>query len=569
MRKLNPLKPQLSSISMWGALIVFIILVFTTLVSILESNNGVFAYTIDDVYIHMAMAKNFSQSGVWGVTRYEFSSTSSSISYTLLLSVLYSVFGINDYLPFVINFLSGIALIIFVDNRLMQNKIPFAYRFLIILLIIVCTPLIPIMFTGMEHIMHALLTIIFVDKVLLILLNNPETTKIDKKQEIMLLCIAILLASTRYESLLIIGICVFLCILKKKILIGFKILLVSALPIVIYGFISTAQGWYFFPNSIILRSYMSSFNEVFDGSQTLPAFLEAKILNLITQTHLYILIGVNIVLIAVQYKKEVDWWNKNNILGIIFIGSAFLHAIFAEFGYFYRYEGYLMVFGLYTLGILVFQIFNDKSDPDSEFLTDRELISAVTKSIRKKKNKKSNVASRSENMKKTRGILIGVFLITIVLLPSFIRGVNAYEETSEESSQVYGIHYHMAQFLNKYYTGEKVAANDIGAINYYADIQCFDLVGLGSLEPAQLLQEEDDFVGKLFNLTESENVKIAVIISYLFPPWTLVARWMDRDEPGRFISFYAVDTNETTALKSNLIEYSSQLPESVLYIKYK
>jgi len=48
---------------------------------------------IDDTYIHMAMAKNLAHHGIWGVSPVEFSSTSSSIGYTLLLGFLFYIFG--------------------------------------------------------------------------------------------------------------------------------------------------------------------------------------------------------------------------------------------------------------------------------------------------------------------------------------------------------------------------------------------------------------------------------------------------------------------------------------------
>ncbi|GAG74496.1 unnamed protein product [marine sediment metagenome] len=42
----------------------------------------------------------------------------------------------------------------------------------------------------------------------------------------------------------------------------------------------------------------------------------------------------------------------------------------------------------------------------------------------------------------------------------------------------------MALFLQKYYKGECIGVNDIGAINYYADIDCLDLWGLSNVEVA-------------------------------------------------------------------------------------
>ena len=43
-----------------------------------DKNGGQFVYTLDDPYIHMAIAKNVVRHGVWGVTPFQFSSSSSS-----------------------------------------------------------------------------------------------------------------------------------------------------------------------------------------------------------------------------------------------------------------------------------------------------------------------------------------------------------------------------------------------------------------------------------------------------------------------------------------------------------
>ncbi len=42
----------------------------------------------------------------------------------------------------------------------------------------------------------------------------------------------------------------------------------------------------------------------------------------------------------------------------------------------------------------------------------------------------------------------------------------------------------MGLFLNEYYNEDCIAANDIGAINYLADVKCIDLKGLGSKDIA-------------------------------------------------------------------------------------
>lgn len=64
-----------------------------------EANDRNLVYTLDDPYIHMAIAKNLANHGVFGVTRYEFSSATSSPLWTLLLSATYKVLGVCDWAP--------------------------------------------------------------------------------------------------------------------------------------------------------------------------------------------------------------------------------------------------------------------------------------------------------------------------------------------------------------------------------------------------------------------------------------------------------------------------------------
>jgi hypothetical protein len=44
----------------------------------------------------MSIAKNLIKYGVWGINKYEFARASSSPVWTILLSIIYSIFGIKD-----------------------------------------------------------------------------------------------------------------------------------------------------------------------------------------------------------------------------------------------------------------------------------------------------------------------------------------------------------------------------------------------------------------------------------------------------------------------------------------
>ncbi|OCA71655.1 hypothetical protein [Chryseobacterium arthrosphaerae] len=74
----------------------------------LSETENYFTYILDDAYIHLAIARNFAQHGVWGVTEYMFSSSSSSPAFTFLLSGLIYISGNNELIPLIFNFVCTI-----------------------------------------------------------------------------------------------------------------------------------------------------------------------------------------------------------------------------------------------------------------------------------------------------------------------------------------------------------------------------------------------------------------------------------------------------------------------------
>ncbi len=142
----------------------------------------------------MAIAKNFAQEGVWGITKYGFTSTSSSLLWTLLISFTYFIFGVNELVPFILNFIFAMGVLSIVYYILCEFKISKLYTLIILLLVMFLTPLPALVFTGMEHILHIFLVILFIYlSVLTILYNKNSIFKY-------LLILAFLLVMVRYES---------------------------------------------------------------------------------------------------------------------------------------------------------------------------------------------------------------------------------------------------------------------------------------------------------------------------------------------------------------------------------
>ncbi len=237
----------------WPLVLSLMILWLTTVLLLVISlglNNGHFAYGLDDAYIHMSIAKNFALHGVWGLTPYGFTSSSSSLLWTLLLSFIFYIIGVNVLVPFMLNIILSTITIFMVYYILRYYKINPIYNLIALISVIFFTPLQYLIFIGMEHILQIILVIPFIYLSVKILTNSNSKPL----NYYLLLILTVPLAMVRYESLILIFLVAFLFILKQKFKYSLFIITLAIIPITIYGIISILNGWSFLPNSVILKS---------------------------------------------------------------------------------------------------------------------------------------------------------------------------------------------------------------------------------------------------------------------------------------------------------------------------
>lgn len=127
----------------------------------LAATDGHIVYALDDPYIHMAMAKNLAQHGVFGVTRYEFTSTTSSPLWTVLLALSFAAVGVRDAIPLLINvaLATGVVILAYriVDARSSSQLVTCG----VLLCLIFLTPLPALVLSGTEHLLQTLLCLAF------------------------------------------------------------------------------------------------------------------------------------------------------------------------------------------------------------------------------------------------------------------------------------------------------------------------------------------------------------------------------------------------------------------------
>jgi hypothetical protein len=225
----------------------------------------------------------------------------------------------------------------------------------------------------------------------------------------------------------------------------------------------------------------------------------------------------------------------------IVLGGSFLHLLFADVGWGYRYEAYLVGAAIATIGCAIPRIAISRDS----WAIGTSLVFAV----------------------------VGSWMLAE-------RTVDAEMTLPHMSTAVYSQQVQIARFLSRFEQGASVAANDVGAINYYANIDCLDLVGLGDRDVFWLKRKGQYSTAALAKLAQDRKVQIAVVYDSWFsippqdvfsgPPlpqsWIRVARW--RTPYGSYvgadtISFYATNQTEAAKLKSSLVSFTSSLPAEV------
>ncbi len=519
-------------ISLIASIAILWILVAIILVLSVRNNQGHIVYALDDAYIHMAIAKNFAQHGVWGVTQYGFSSSSSSLLYTFLLSVIYFLFGVNEFAPFILNIIFATLSICLIFYFLRQKGLNSLLIFMVLVFIIFFTPLPALIFSGMEHTLQILITIPFV----YLSARMLSKDKSNFSDDVSLLVLGTLVTMIRYEGIFLIFIVSALFIIRKRWSFSFVLFIFGFLPIAIYGIISLSNGWFFLPNSVLLKGNMPTFSLL-----GLIKFFDLFVVNITQTSHIFVLVSAALILFIYQYNKQRNWIDTTIML-IILIFTSILHIMFARIGWFFRYEAYLIGLGIFVLSIGL-----------REYMPERL-------SIKFDKNSILKFASIT-------------LLLILIISPLAIRGEKSLTVIPQATKNIYEQQYQMGLFLKQFYQGDSVAANDIGAVSYFGNIELLDLWGLGSLEVAKLKMEGLYNTQQIQDLTTQKKVKIAMVYDNWYKKyggipsnWIKVGEWKISNvviAGDDTVSFYAIDLENEKKLIENMKIFSSNMPKDI------
>jgi hypothetical protein len=487
----------------------------------------------------MAVAKNLVVHGVWGVTPYEFSSSTTTILWPLLLALTYALGGTSELAPLFLNVLCGAAALLVVYVVVRKMGLPQGYQAVALLAVLFLAPLPAMIFSGMEHTLQIAGSLLFV-YVVACELEGEAGARRGARLGLWLLAAALPLI--RYEELFLVFAACVLFFARKRWQEALGLGLVAALPLAIYGAISAHHGWYWLPNSVCLKAHLP---QGIGNLRLLPflGYWDGWVASTDLWATVVALLGLGALLV---YRHRTLWRMSTLMIAQVVIAAA-LHLKFGRFGVFFRYEAYLI-----ALSVLVFVV------GAFEYLAGRQ----------------AHPSGRGETQ------LAGMWLGYSLLLPFVVlasRGYRSLHTIPLASHNTYEQQYQMGLFLQHFYPGASIAANDIGAVSYLAEPRLEDLYGLGSLDVAQARMEDRYTPQAIDQLTRRKGTKIALLFDPIFhdgraatgglpAEWICVGRWKLFDKyvcAEDTVSFYAVDPSEEQALIAHLRQYAPHLPPEV------
>ncbi|MBD3166979.1 hypothetical protein GF324_10295 [bacterium] len=535
---------------MWGLL--YLLTMAAVLASVVADTGGRFAYSLDDAYIHLAVAENLVEHGIWGVTPYHFSWSSSSLLWTLLLAILYVPFqSVFVWVPLGVNILIGFALLYIADRRevffrLSAESSSSFVRHLMPGMIVLLGPLPLLTVNGMEHLLHALLTLVFLREVVLRGVDSDRSAE-GTRQTIVLAMWAMVLGAVRYEAILLLfAVCAWWLLRgqwRRAVMVG----IAAWIPAATGGWIAVFHGWEFFPYSVLLKTTPMQMQDQGAGIALVKTIL---------RNGFFVFLPVIAALAAAarlrtnvpasrtptgplsQLRAWMHSYDKSAILLLLYTFAVLLHLVVARTGWQGRYEAWFVLTGIILLPLAG---------------------AGAWRQLR--------VWTKRSAWGKLLLVYVSLNLIGFAGHRLYHWNLLVAGPLSIHDQQV-----QMGRFLGEYYNKATVLANDIGAINVYSDIRCIDFIGLGTKEAgAGYLHEgvgKRDMIERLERLYQPD---IAVLYaSWLGGPppshWTLCGRWVNpRNMVGgdETVSFFAFTPGGAERLRHALEAFRSQLPETV------
>lgn len=296
---------------------------FALLQAVAFLHAGVFEYPLDDVYIHLAMARRLAD-GTYGVNAGEAASASSSILYTALL-LPFAHSDLQRYMPLLWNLVAVVAIGAGIGRAVHLSRLGGAVAVGLALALPICLNVQGVAFTGMENALQAAVALFLV----LGLWAFLDEGRLGKG----LVLPVILLPLLRYEGLALSLLAVWQVwrtpALRPR---AYGLALAVLAPVLLFSVFLLSLGLDALPNSVLAKQ-MSTHGH-YEFLYTLGRNLTdaAGLLTLASMIYLAIF-----TYLPPRVPGQGPW------LAVVLVAAGLAHLCFARFGWMFRYEHYLIL----------------------------------------------------------------------------------------------------------------------------------------------------------------------------------------------------------------------------------
>lgn len=489
---------------------------------------GHLVYALDDPYISMAVARNLVQAGVWGISPAHFASACSSLLWPLVLAVCYRLFGVGEALPLLLNLGFSVGLLTVSELVARRFGVGARLRFSMLAAIVLLMPIFPVAMCGLEHLLHAMLSVAFMAASVRALGANGT-----RRLDWLVLGLAALVSMSRYEGLFLVGGAALLAAHARRGRFALSILASAGLPVLAFGLYSLHQGWHFLPNSVLLKGQRLELTpSSLLGFAGLTGYRE-----LAQNPHLLVLLLAGMGMLRAVWPARDEQASAARGMLLLCAVATLAQLNFARTGWFYRYEAYLVAMWLVALFCAL-------------------------------------PLARRPDVSGTRLLRLAwpAALLVLATCPLVERSAEAHGRTARASHEIYEQQFQMARLLQRF-GSSVVAANDIGAMSYLAAVEVIDLYGLATLEVGNAKLGKSYGLPFIDSFTHDKRAKLAIVYDPWFEQygglprsWVKVGEWTIQENVivgGRTVSFYVIDPSFCATLVFGLRAFSSQLPREV------
>lgn len=485
-----------------------------------RQSEGHLVYSLDDAYIHMAMAKNLARHGVWGVNASGFASASSSPLWTALLAGCYLIFGVNSWAPFALNVLSCLAILFIADRCWRRWGAAPWLRAAGGVAVVLCVPLALLPLMGMEHALHLLLTLGFAGAATDRLLDTDPAGRSGRPA---LPLLAALLAASRYEGLFLVGIAALLLACRRMFGRALATVAAAVLPLAGFSALSLLSHGLVLPNPVLLKAAGPRLSVL----RTLLRFADRRDLLAWKQNPYSVaLLGLALLLALAALAILRKWRAPGFILPCFLAAMIVLHFHFGFSPAFwvYRYSAYLVAFAVFAL--VAFLPSARKLAPPWRALAAGAVLAALAWVTIANGEWREGTFPSHEIVRVRR---------------NFLEHVGA------------------ACFIRSACPRGPVAVNDIGAVCFFADAEILDLYGLGNVEPLRFRSEPRARErADLDAWVRAKGTRLAIVqlgwsdmMARLPGTWTEVGE-LDLPLHGSKIGFFAMERDDGETLRQKL-----------------